>query len=103
MLVEVASVIHMRLVAVVISSPRATPGMGCRAHVVEVDVYPVTAAEGWFPPRPGWLDTALNEAGLETQPEPQDLSVMCVPFGVPDAVERIRERLYYTMGDSDLF
>lgn len=63
----------------------------------------VDVIEGWFPPRPQWLDTALVSLGFETRPEPQDLSVMCVPFTWPDVVERMREDLYYTWGDSDLF
>jgi hypothetical protein len=66
-------------------------------------VYPVSAVEGWFPPRPRWLDETLRASGLQVLPEPQDLSVMCVPFGLPEAVPRMRESLYYTMGDSDLF
>lgn len=65
-------------------------------------VYPVDVIEGWFPPRPSWFDTLVAEI-LESRPEPQDLSVMCVPFQMSDAVDRMREALYYTMGDSDLF
>jgi hypothetical protein len=41
--------------------------------------------------------------GFEPRPEPQDLGVMCVPFFMPDAVERMRQSFSYTMGDSDLF
>lgn len=70
-------------------------------HVVPS--YPVDAIEGWFPPRPRWLDSALSELGFETRPEPQDLSLMCVPFVWSDVVPRMREDLYYTWGDSDLF
>ena len=66
-------------------------------------VYPVAAVEGWFPSRPRWLDAMLRQSGLDVYPEPQDLSVMCVPFQLPEAVARMRESLYYTMGDSDLF
>ncbi len=66
-------------------------------------VYPVRAVEGWFPPRPAWLDAALKTLRLESRPEPQDLSLMCVPFVRGDAVARMRESLYYTMGDGDLF
>ncbi|HYI10577.1 MAG TPA: GNAT family N-acetyltransferase [Thermoanaerobaculia bacterium] len=68
-----------------------------------VPSYPVDVIEGWFPPRPQWLDATLTNLGFETRPEPQDLSVMCVPFTWPDVVERMREDLYYTWGDSDLF
>jgi hypothetical protein len=70
-------------------------------HVVPS--HPVAVIEGWFPPRPQWFDTTLRELGFETRPEPQDLSLMCVPFGVPDAVARMRAGLHYTWGDGDLF
>ena len=70
-------------------------------HVVPS--HPVDAIEGWFPPRPQWFDAVLRDLGFETRPEPQDLSLMCVPFRVPDAVSRMREGLYYTWGDGDLF
>jgi len=70
-------------------------------HVVPS--YPVELVEGWFPPRPAWFDSVLRECGFQVLPEPQDLSVMCVPFAMTDAVAAMRERLYYTWGDSDLF
>ncbi|HEY0141405.1 MAG TPA: GNAT family N-acetyltransferase [Thermoanaerobaculia bacterium] len=70
-------------------------------HVVPQ--YPVELIEAWFPPRPFWFDSVLRELGFETRPEPQDLSLMCVPFVTADAVSRMRDRLYYTWGDSDLF
>lgn len=69
-------------------------------HVVSPQV---STIEGWFPPRPSWLDATLRDLGFETRPEPQDLSVMCVPFMIPDTTARIRESLYYTWADSDLF
>lgn len=70
-------------------------------HVVPS--YPVDAIECWFPPRPQWFDALLTSLGFETRPEPQDLSVMCVPFTWTDVVERMRADLYYAWGDSDLF
>jgi hypothetical protein len=70
-------------------------------HVVPSQ--PVDLIEGWFPPRPQWFDTILIDLGFETRPEPQDLSLMCVPFAWPDVVARMREDLYYTWGDGDLF
>jgi GNAT acetyltransferase-like protein len=66
-------------------------------------VYPVDMIDGWFPPRPAWLDAVLKGVGFEITPEPQDLSVMCVPFELPDAVEQMRDHLYFTTGSSDLF
>jgi Acetyltransferase (GNAT) domain len=65
--------------------------------------YGVEVIEGWFPPRPAWFASILDDARFESRQEPQDLSVMCVPFTMPDAVDRMRESLYYTMADSDLF
>jgi len=65
--------------------------------------YGVGAIEGWFPPRPAWFASILDDLHFESRPEPQDLSVMCVPFTMPDAAGRMRESLYYTMADSDLF
>ncbi|HEX7706989.1 MAG TPA: GNAT family N-acetyltransferase [Thermoanaerobaculia bacterium] len=63
----------------------------------------VNRVEGWFPARPRWFDAVLQELGFVMQPEPQDLSLMCVPFMMHDAVDRMRSSLYYTMGDGDLF
>lgn len=68
-----------------------------------VPSYPVDTIEGWFPPRPPWFDTILGALHFQTRPEPQDLSVMCVPFAWPEVVGSMREDLYYTWGDSDLF
>lgn len=65
--------------------------------------HPVDFIEAWFPPRPQWFDEILSNLGFETRPEPQDLSLMCVPFAWPDVVGRMREDLYYTWGDGDLF
>jgi hypothetical protein len=70
-------------------------------HVVPS--YPVETIEAWFPARPAWFDALLREACFEVRPEPQDLSVMCVPFTWPDVVETMRSELYYSWGDSDLF
>ncbi|HEX8408087.1 MAG TPA: GNAT family N-acetyltransferase [Thermoanaerobaculia bacterium] len=64
---------------------------------------PVDTIEAWFPPRPTFFDALLRDLGFETRPEPQDLSVMCVPFTWPDVVERMRSDFYYAWGDSDLF
>lgn len=70
-------------------------------HVVPS--YPVDHIDGWFPARPQWFDGVLRELAFESRSDPQDLSLMCVPFDEPDASARIAERLYYTYGDSDLF
>lgn len=68
-----------------------------------VHTHPVELVEAWFPERPKWLQRSLENTGLTLQSEPQDLSVMCVPFAWADATVRMRDRLYYTAGDSDLF
>ena len=68
-----------------------------------VPMYDVDSVEGWFAGRPAWLRPILSELGLVQVPEPQGLGVMCVPFVMADAPQRMRENLYYTMGDSDLF
>jgi len=79
------------------------------SHAVEVllrhvvPAYPVDRIDGWFPARPAWFDGVLRGLGFESRPDPQDLSLMCVPFDEPEASARISERLYYTYGDSDLF
>jgi hypothetical protein len=70
-------------------------------HVVAS--YPVDLVEGWFPPRPSSFDEVLASLGFETRPEPQNLSLMCVPFTWPGVVASMRDELYYTWGDSDLF
>lgn len=70
-------------------------------HVVPS--YPVRQVEAWFPRRPSFFDAVLTTLGFETRPEPQELSLMCVPFAWPDVVSRMREDLYYSWGDSDLF
>jgi hypothetical protein len=65
--------------------------------------YPVEQVEAWFPPRPGWFAEGLQRLGFVQGGEPQDLSLMCVPFVLADATQRMRDALHYTMGDSDLF
>ena len=66
-------------------------------------VYPVDGIELWCPPRPEWIGKAMDALALHLHPEPQNLAVMCVPFVDENASARIRESLYYTMGDGDLF
>lgn len=66
-------------------------------------LYDVDTIDGWFPARPPWLAEVLTGYGLDLRPEPQDLALMSVPFMMPDAAQRMRESLFYGMGDGDLF
>ena len=70
-------------------------------HVVPLDG--VESIEGWFPQRPAWFSAVLDRLRLIAAPEPQDLGLMCVPFTMSGAGDRMRHDLYYTLGDSDLF
>lgn len=63
----------------------------------------VQRMDAWFPPRPQWFDETLTELGFLTMPQPDDLSLMCVPFTLAGATAQMREELYYSWGDSDLF
>lgn len=86
-------------------------GLFDAAHRDAVDVllrhvvpsHAVEKIEAWFPPRPAWFADVLQREGFVSAAEPQDLSLMCVPFVMGDATARMRKSLYYTMGDSDLF
>lgn len=62
----------------------------------------VTQVETWATSRPGWWRPLLQSIGFEERPEPQGLGLVYVPFEI-DPGEGMREHLYYTMGDSDLF
>ena len=64
---------------------------------------PARRIEAWFPDRPQWFDATLSRLGFVTAPQPQGLAAVCVPFALPAPIEILRESLYYTMGDSDLF
>jgi hypothetical protein len=62
----------------------------------------VRVVEAWWTPRPAWWRARAAALGFEPAPEPQDLGFVFVPFALDPETE-FRERLYYTMGDSDLF
>lgn len=59
-----------------------------------------TLVDGWFPDRPSWWDAELRCLGFEERPEPDKLGFMILPDTEEDPP---LERLYYTMGDGDLF
>jgi len=58
--------------------------------------------ETWASSRPAWWREQVLSLGFESRPEPDDLGFVFVPFG-EDPEEELRARLYYMMGDSDLF
>lgn len=58
--------------------------------------------ETWLTSRPAWWGERVRALGFESRPEPQDLGFVFVPFEI-DPEEDFRARLFYTMGDSDLF
>jgi len=62
----------------------------------------VRAVEAWWTPRPAWWHARTVALGFRPAPEPQDLGFMFVPFEL-DLETEFASRLYYTMGDSDLF
>jgi hypothetical protein len=62
----------------------------------------VRTVETWATSRPAWWRSLVMEQGFEAKPEPNGLALVFVPFEVDPETE-MRERLYYTMGDSDLF
>ncbi len=70
-------------------------------HVVPQ--FGVDLVDCWFPERPPWFSSTLHDLKFVDAPEPQDLSLMCVPFERADAVDQMRRSLYYTAGDGDLF
>lgn len=63
----------------------------------------VVAVEGWITQRPEWWARVVEEAGFESQPEPNRIGMIYKPFGDHDVGERLDGRIYYTQGDSDLF
>lgn len=66
----------------------------------EPELTGAAAVEAWFPERPAWWHEELERLGFVRAPEPADLALMYLP----DREERLPlERLYYTMGDGDLF
>jgi len=59
--------------------------------------------ECWFPPRPRWWDSVLEELGFNKESEPNNLHFTVPMYYDLQTVEMIRRHFYYTIGDSDLF
>lgn len=62
----------------------------------------VSQIEAWFSLRPDWWRETLEELGFERTEEPNGLALMALPEAESRAVTQL-QRLYYTMGDGDLF
>ena len=62
----------------------------------------ITAVETWASARPAWWRPLLRSIGFAERAHPDGLGLVFVPFTM-DPAEDMQARLYYTMGDSDLF
>lgn len=62
----------------------------------------ISQIESWFSLRPDWWRESLETLGFERSEEPNGLALMTLPEAESQAVTRL-QRLYYTMGDGDLF
>ncbi len=82
---------HTAAAAAVLSRAAAEPELtGCQRAVA------------WFAERPGWWRDHLVQLGFTTAPEPDDLGLVALADAEPDAIALLG-RMYYTMGDGDLF
>jgi hypothetical protein len=60
------------------------------------------AVDLWLTDRPDWWLRRVRSLGFRSRPEPEGLGFVFVPFRL-DPEEDFRARLYYMMGDTDLF
>jgi hypothetical protein len=77
-----------------------------RAMIFEViRKYPpsIERIESWFSLKPRWWSDILREIGFEQKNEPNGLTAGVTIFDRSTTVGFVKEHLYYTMGDSDLF
>ena len=63
----------------------------------------VERIEGWFSRNPVWWDETLDRLGFELTAEPNDLFPCFFILTEDGILDRLKNYLYYTMGDSDLF
>ncbi len=59
--------------------------------------------EGWFGRKPGWWDKALRDTGFVAMREPSALHLTIRNGSDEKIPDLLRESLYFTWGDSDLF
>jgi len=57
---------------------------------------------GWFPNQPTWWSQELETLGFSDHPEPEGLGMVALSDAEPEAFAAIG-KMYYTMGDGDLF
>ena len=72
-------------------------------HVLSRYSPTVTRIEGWFSPVPHWWTRLLRDIGFSATDEPNGLVSGVTIFDRSFSLKWIEKRLYYTMGDSDLF
>jgi SAM-dependent methyltransferase len=63
----------------------------------------IESIEGWFSRNPAWWDRILDQFGFELRAEPNNLFPCFFILAEGDILNRLKNNLYYTMGDSDLF
>ncbi|MBA4372463.1 MAG: hypothetical protein C0402_06330 [Thermodesulfovibrio sp.] len=59
--------------------------------------------ECWFPPRPDWWHATLRRTGFSEEAEPNGLHLVAPTWHDKDFPELLKQKFYYTVGDSDLF
>ncbi|MDA8082943.1 MAG: hypothetical protein M0024_04715 [Nitrospiraceae bacterium] len=59
--------------------------------------------ECWYPPRPAWWHEILVSLGFQMEAEPDNLHLTLGICNDPSLPELLKGRLYYSLGDSDLF
>lgn len=63
----------------------------------------VERIEGWFSRNPVWWDGILDQLGFELTAEPNNLFPCFFILAGDNILDSLKNDLYYTMGDSDLF
>ncbi len=78
-----------------------------RASLMFLRTHPIAEGaefiECWFPPRPAWWDSILRSLGFKNETEPNNLCLCIAIIKDSNAPEQVKNMLYYTIGDSDLF
>lgn len=72
-------------------------------HILKHNYPDIKRIEGWFSPIPEWWTDLLRDTGFQVVKEPNDLVSGVTLFDSTFTLEFVKNHLYYTMGDSDLF